>query len=232
MMPGVSLRSIRAAAYAAALAAAGCANSPFTLKYCEDGAARVTSCACTPAVREVVGGRIGRVRVHEYAPMAGGMKERKYEQGQDLQFVLRGRWFVLEVYDRAPSTSLQTWMRCGDVVIPGEVAHRSTIRDPGGNHEHQFLALFTGSLDDLATPICRMHVVLGPTPGWGLTRMAQDVYFVERTTVRPLPLDGLTWGVAIDEQPAPAPAERRARLEPVVPLPEPRLCREAAPLGR
>lgn len=232
MIPGVSrpLRAIRAAACAAALplsslAAGGCASSPFTLRYCEDGAARVTSCGCTPAAREVVGGRIGRVNVHEYAQTARGLREREYQDGQDLQFVLRGRWFVIDVYAFAASPSLQTWIRCGDVVFPGEVVHRSTIRESGGGHEHQFLALFAGSPDDVATPICRMHVVLGPTRGWGLTHMVQRVYFVNRTTDPPLPIEGLTWSVAIEDQPSPAPTERRARLEPVLPAPEPRLCR-------
>ncbi len=205
------------------LAAGGCASSPFTLKYCEDGPARVTSCECAPAAREVVGGRIGRVNVHESAQMAGRLREREYQVGRDLQFVLRGRWFVIEVHGFAPTTSLQTWISCGDEVLPGEVVHRSTIREPGGGHEHQFLALFAGSADDMATPICQMHVVLGPTIGWGLTHMTEHVYFVNRTTDPPI--EGLTWSATIEDQPAPASAERRARLEPELPPPEPRLCR-------
>lgn len=108
----------------------------------------------------------------------------------------------------------------------------STNREPGGGHEHQFLALFAGDSDDVAPPICRMHVVLGPTSGWGLTRMVQRVYLVNRTTDPPLPIEGLTWSVTLDDQPSPASAERRARLEPVLPPPEPRLCRVAGSPGR
>ncbi|MBA3546732.1 MAG: hypothetical protein H0T76_09645 [Nannocystis sp.] len=167
------------------------------------------------------------MNVHEYAQTARGMKEREYQGGQELQFVLRDRWFVIEVYGLTPTTSLQSWLSCGDRVVPGEVVHRSTIRDSGGNHQHQFLALFEGPADDLETPICRMHVVIGPTAGWGLTRMTQRVYFVNRTTDPP-PVEGLTWSVAIEDQLSPAPTQRGARVEPVPP-PEPRLCSVAGP---
>jgi len=225
------VRAIGAAACAATLAMPGCASAPFTLRYCEDGAAGVTSCGCAPAAREVAGGRVGRVEVHETAQMATGLKERRYQVGPELPFVLRGRWLVLEVVSRAPSASLQTWLRCGDRVIPGEVAHRATIREPGGSHAHQFLALFSGAPDpdELATPVCRMHVVLGPTEGLGLTRMVQRVYFVGRTSTPPVP--GMTWGVPIAGEPALAPVERRARLEPPVTPPQPRLCRVGGPVG-
>jgi hypothetical protein len=169
------------------------------------------------------------VNVHEYAQTAGGTRERAYQAGPELQFVLRGRWFVIEVFGLAPAASLQTWLRCEGEVVPGEVVYRSTIDVPGGGHEHQFLALFPGSADDVATPICSMVVMLGPTRGWGLMRMVQRVYVVNRATDRALPIEGMTWSVTLDDQPARTPAERRAQLEPVLPPPEPRLCRVAGP---
>lgn len=208
----------------AALGLAGCATSPFTLVYCEDGEGDLSHCACSRAHREVLGGRLVSVDVREHT--RGGGPARRVHEGIDRQFVLRGRWLVLRIDSRSDGPlSVQTWLDCDRVDVPGEVVHREIARDPSGMHEHEFLVLFAGSpgLLGTETPVCRMHVALTDGDGWGLTRLVESVYFVEYVT-RAGPFEGMTWGVAIADDEAPMPRALRDRLAPPPPPPAPNLC--------
>lgn len=229
----LSLRLGPTVACAAALVASACGTAHVTLRYCEDEHGRVTSCECAPAPREVLGGRVGRVRVRESADTPRGIRERTYLDGRDLQFVLRGRWFVLEVDAlSAPATALQTWLRCDGLIIPGEAVHRSTLHGLWDTYKHQFLVLFPGSdADDLATPRCQLHVALVGPGGLGLVRGQESVYLVNRASYYPAPIEDEGWSVAIREDPAPSPSQVRQTLEPAPPPPEARLCRAPASLA-
>lgn len=208
----------------AALGLTGCATSSFTLVYCEDDAGDVSHCDCSRARREAPGGRLERIEVREHA--RGGSLAWRHQDGLDRQFVLRGRWLVLRIDSRSDGPlSVQTWLDCDRVDVPGEVVHREIARDPSGMHEHEFLVLFAGSpgLLGTETPVCRMHVALTDGDGWGLTRMVESVYFVEYVT-RAGPFEGMTWGVAIADDEAPMPRALRDRLAPPPPPPAPNLC--------
>ena len=225
-------RSIaRAAACAQALGSPACAGSRLLLRYCEDEAGRVISCDCARAPREVAGGRVGQVEVHESYPTPRGTKERTYRSGRDLQFVLRGRWFVIEVNAlSSPATAMLAWLRCDGLVVPGETVHRSTVLGGWDTYRHEFLALFPADDgDDLATPQCQLHVAIVGPFGAFLTRQSEPVYLVNRTSQRAAPLaEDNTWNVAIRVDPAPSPTRVRATLEPALAPPQPRLCRGAA----
>lgn len=208
----------------AALGLVGCATAPFSIVYCEDGAGDVSHCGCSRAPREVLGGRLVSVDVREHGRGEG--LARRVHGGLDRQFVLRGRWLVLRVEsrDEAPM-SLQTWLDCDRVGIPGEVVRRDVTRDPSGVHEHEFLVLFAGApgLPGTATPSCRMHVATSDGSGSTLTRMVESVYFVEHVT-RAGQFGRMTWDVAFVDGEASMPRSLRERLAPPPPPPPPNLC--------
>lgn len=213
-----------------ALAAAGCVTtSELYLKYCEDEAGQVISCDCHPAPREVHGGRVGHINIHEYEQTARGVETRSYRAGRDLQFVLRGRWFVIEVDALSgPTTSLLAWLRCDGYILAAETLHRDTVLAERDLYKHQFLALFPADdPDDLATPRCQLNVALVGPHGAGLMRHSEYVYLVNRTSHYPVPIAGETWNVSIRETPAQSPARVRQNLDPPPPPPQPRLCRGA-----
>lgn len=212
-----SPRSPRTLALAALLAAGGC-SAPFSLIYCEGEAPQPIHCDCTRAPREVAGGRVGRIDIREYDESG---PTRHYQRGDDLRFVLLDRWLVIAVASRrTDATSLQAWLDCGGATIAGEIAGRAITRDSSGVHEHEFLALFPGSLaDDPAQ--CVLHVVFAD--GNHLAQMAEHVYAVRRVR-RSEPLAGLPWDVPLADDFA-TPAEVRAGLAPPPPPPGPRLCR-------
>jgi hypothetical protein len=216
----------------AALVIPGCvATTELYLKYCEDESGQVTSCDCSLAPREVLGGRVGRVNVHEYQQTPRGVHERRYRAGGDLQFVLRGRWLVIELDSLGgPATSLLAWLRCDGYILAAETIHRDTVLAEWDHYKHQFLALFppADDPDDLATPRCQLNLALVGPYGAGLMRYSESVYVVNRTSHYPAPIEGETWNVSIREDPAPSPASVRANLDPPPPPPEPRLCRGAA----
>lgn len=216
----LSPRSTRSLALAATLLA-GC-GGPFWLVYCE-GDGRPIDCDCARARREILGGRVGRIEVREY-DRAGALR-RRHDGNQGLQFVLLDRWLVIRVQSRSTRpSSLQAWLDCEGATIVGTIVRRGIDRDASGLHEHEFLALFSGSpgADDL-TPICAMHVVFADAGG-GLSRRSEQVYAAARARL-PGPIAGLTWGVPIGDALAPAPGEANAGLEPDRPPPAPRLCR-------
>lgn len=226
----LSLRPARSVACVAALVTSGCATQ-IELRYCEDEDGRVISCECAPAPREVLGGRVGRIKVRESAATPRGVDARTYVAGRDLQFVLRGRWFVLEVEAlSAPTTTLQTWLRCDGLVIPGETVHRSTVHGTWDAYKHEYLALFPAAADadDLSTPLCQLHVALIGPGGLGLVRGQENVYLVNRASYHPTASPDEAWSVAIRDDPAPSPAHVRKTLEPTPPPPGARLCRESA----
>lgn len=209
----VSPRSLRALALATTLLA-GC-SGPFVLVYCEGGG-RPVHCECARSRREVLGGRVGRVEVREYDRT--GTLRRRRDQSPDLQFVLLNRWLVIRVQSRSTRpSSLQAWLECEGATVVATITRRGIARDASGMHEHEFLALFSGSpgADDL-TPICTMNAVFADDAG--LSRMRERVYAAPRARL-PEPVPGLTWGVPIGDELAPAQG-----LEPERPRPEPRLC--------
>lgn len=214
-----------------ALAASGCATaSELLLKYCEDEDGRITSCDCDPAPREVLGGHVGHVDVSEYATTPRGVDARHYRIGRDLQFVLRGRWFVIEVKTLSgPATSLLAWLRCDGYVLPAETLHRDTVLGEWDVYTHQFLALFPAAdPDDLSTPRCQLNIALVGNYEGGLLRRSESVYLINRTSHYPVPVADATWTVSIREAPALPSARVRENLDPPPPPPQPRLCRGAA----